>query len=232
MATETGTPAVRTDKGAYAGGDRLPVAPRQRRPALAALALLLILGGGLISAVLVVRSGQKEAIIALRQDIARGHVITDADLVSLPAALPEGYPAVPWEERNRVVGGTAGADLKKGTILNPRVVSKDGLPGPGQVGIPLSLKPDQFPEGLKAGDHVTVYFAQSGNATTSGSLPKSFKEPENGVLIDDAIVYSISRPRSDQTVTATLIVRKSFAKDVVQLARQSAIALLELPPGG
>lgn len=228
MATDTGTPAVRAG---FPGGDRLPVAPRQRRPALAALALVLILGGAAISAVLVVRSGQKEAIIALRQDVARGHVIEDGDLVSLPAALPDGYPAVPWDQRGRVIGGTAGADLKKGTILNPRVVAKNGLPGPGQVSVPLSLKPDQFPEGLKAGDHVSVYFAQSGNATTSGSLPDGFKAPASGVLIKDAIVYSVSRPRSDQTVTATLIVADDEVKDVLQLARQSAVALVQLPPG-
>jgi len=231
MATDTGTPAVRTDKGAY--GDRLPVAPRQRRPALAALALLLILGGGLISAVLVVRSGQKEAIIALRQDVPSGHVITDADLVSLPAALPDGYPAVPWEQRNRVIGGTAGADLKKGTILNPRVVSRAPLPSSGQVAVGLLLKPgDQFPEGLRAGQHVMVLFALSSQASTTTTLPKGFTEGSEAVVVGDAVIFSVSRPRSDQTVTVKLIVKKTDAKNVVQLARQSAVALVELPTGG
>lgn len=232
MATDTGAPDVRSDKGMY-GGDRLPVAPRQRRPGLAALAVLLILGGGLISAVLVVRSGQKQAIIALRQDVARGHVITDADLVSLPAALPNGYPAVPWEQRNRVIGGTAGADLKKGTVLNPRVVTKDPLPGPQQRGVGLVLKPgDQFPEGLRAGQHVAVMFALSGQATTTTTLPKGFTEPSNGVVVDDAVIYSISRPRSDQTVVVKIIIGQDKVKSVVQLNRQSAIALVELPAAG
>lgn len=235
MATETGTPAVRSG---YGSGDRLPVAPRQRRPALAALALLLILGGGLISAVLVVRSGQKEAIIALRQDVAAGHVITDADLISVPAALPDGYPAVPWDQRSRVIGRTASADLKKGTILNPRVAVQDPLPNPKQIGIPLLLKPDQITERMKPGSHVTVLFAPT-HADQGVIIPKGFTEKPGAVLYEDAIILTVSKLGTDGSMWIELVVPTDVSAGgadmvrlVTQLGRQQAVALLELPLGG
>jgi len=231
MATETGTSVGRAGQGPWAGGDRLPVAPRQRRPALAALAVLLILGGGLISAVLVLRSGQKEAVIVLKTDVAAGHVLERGDLVSAQVATG-GVPSVPWSQLPEVVGSTAGADLRRGTLLNPRVVSKKRLPGPGQLSVGLALKPDQLPaEGLQAGDHVRVLYAPAGNAAPN-SAASSFTPPPDGVLVKNAVVFNRSQQRSDGTVTLTLVVSESQALRLAQLGRLQAIALSTLPKGG
>src|SRR5688500_13092246 len=64
----------RTGLGA-SGGQRLPAAPRERKPALAALAVLLILGGALTSAYLVMASGQRVAAIRIAQPVAAGQRI-------------------------------------------------------------------------------------------------------------------------------------------------------------
>ena len=57
------------------GGQRLPVSPRERRPALAALAVLLILGGALTSAYLVMASGERVSAIRIAQPVAAGQQI-------------------------------------------------------------------------------------------------------------------------------------------------------------
>lgn len=229
MATDTGAPVVRRDKGVHAGGDRLPVAPRQRRPGLAALALLLILGGGLVSAVLVVRSGDKQAVIIMRHDVAEGHVITLDDLVSAQVSTG-GVPYVPWGQRLQVVGSTAGADLRRGTMLNPRAVSKNGLPGPGQGAVPFALKHDQVTDGLQAGDHVRVYYAAP--PSDKGVTPKAPSLPQDGVVVKDAVVYGGVHERSDGTISVTLIVNQSEAWLIAQLGRLNAISLVKLPEGG
>ncbi len=232
MATDTGSPAVRSGQGAWAGGDRLPVAPRQRRPALAALALLLILGGGLISAVLVLRSGEKEAVIVLNRTVAAGQVIERGDLAQGQiAGLPEGTK-VPWGDASRVVGLTALSELRRGSVLHRESVDKVLNPGAGQVAVGLALKPDQLPAGgLRVGDHVKVYYApsSSGGAVVNG--PK-FIPPADGILVRDAFVLERGPSRQDGTVTITVVVKDSESLVLYQQARLQAIALGALPKKG
>src|ERR1700754_3206423 len=61
-------------------GQRLPVPPRERKPALAALAVLLILGGALTSAYLVMPGAQGVSAIGIAQPVAAGQPIPDSAL--------------------------------------------------------------------------------------------------------------------------------------------------------
>src|SRR5687768_16946461 len=61
-----------------ATGSRLPVPKRDRRPALAALAVLLILAGALGSALIAYRSGDRVDVLVASDDILPGQKI-DAD---------------------------------------------------------------------------------------------------------------------------------------------------------
>ena len=85
---------------------RLPVAPRDKRPALAALALLLILLGALGSALLVFRSGDRESVLAASHDIAFGQVMTRSDFSTVRAAA-EGAALVPARLVSSYVGTRA-----------------------------------------------------------------------------------------------------------------------------
>ncbi len=61
-------------------GQRLPSPPRQRRPALAALAVLLIVGGAAIAGLLALRADSRVPVLVARHDIAVGARITRDDL--------------------------------------------------------------------------------------------------------------------------------------------------------
>ena len=52
-------------------GRRLPSAPRERKPALAALAVVLVVGGALVAALLVIDAGHKTGAIEIRSRSAR-----------------------------------------------------------------------------------------------------------------------------------------------------------------
>ncbi len=67
-------PAIWPEPTAPAGR-RLPGAPRERKPALAALAMLLILGGALGAGLLVIQGSKRVAAIEISQQIGAGQRI-------------------------------------------------------------------------------------------------------------------------------------------------------------
>src|SRR5262245_60879416 len=82
-------------------GERLPARPRERKPALAALAVLLILGGALASMSLVLRSSETVAAIGVAQPVPRGQRIPLQALREVQVART-GVAYVPWSQRTAV----------------------------------------------------------------------------------------------------------------------------------
>ena len=64
--------SVATAQPATTARGRLPVPSRDRRPALAALAILLVLAGALGSALVAYRSGSRVDVLVARHDIGPG----------------------------------------------------------------------------------------------------------------------------------------------------------------
>ena len=62
-------------------GGHLPSAPRERRPLLAALAVLLIVGGALLAGLLAMRLDQRAQMLAAKDTIKAGQVIDKEDQV-------------------------------------------------------------------------------------------------------------------------------------------------------
>ena len=106
---------------------RLPVAPRDRRPALAALALLLILLGALGSALLVFRSGDRESVLAASHDIAFGQVVSRSDFTTVRAAA-EGAALVPARLHKELAAHRAAGELCR--------LNLDGRPWAGRLVFP------------------------------------------------------------------------------------------------
>lgn len=59
------------------GGERLPSPPRERKPALAALAVLLILVGALGATLMVMRAGDKVSVVEVVAPVAAGNKIPE-----------------------------------------------------------------------------------------------------------------------------------------------------------
>ena len=86
VADTSGRPSLGT-----AAGQRLPVPRRERKPAMAALAVLLIVGGALVSAYLVMASSQRVPVISVAQPVAAGQQIP-AVRAAGGAGLVDGRP--------------------------------------------------------------------------------------------------------------------------------------------
>jgi hypothetical protein len=221
----------RTGLGGATGQQRLPVPPRERKPALAALAVLLILCGALASAYLVTASGQRVSAIQVDQPVAAGQQIP-------PGALQEvqigntGIGYISWSERSKVVEAYAAVPLVPGSLLTNGMLSTSNSATEGRVIVGLSLKNGQLPaSGLRTGDHVSLY---SVGGSTSSIKPGT-------VLSDDAIVsyaggnggqgnQSSSSSSSDGS-SVSVAIPPDQAPLVTQAASAGAVAVALLPAG-
>jgi hypothetical protein len=200
--------------GATAGGDRLPVPTRQRRPMLALLALVLILGGAALAASLVLSSGKKQEYLLVNHDIALGQTLTQDDFRQQAIAATDSavFAPVPVSDfYTRVQGKKALIGLKKGSLLAEGTFGDAVTPAKGLVQISLSVPEGQYPRTLAAGDVVKVLYtprgsqqgAGSGSAGSgdgvSGSGPLDPKNvPHAPTLITSAYVTSIEPSAAGQ----------------------------------
>jgi hypothetical protein len=140
-------------------GERLPVAPRERRPALAALAALLILVGALGATVLVMRAGDRVSAVKITANVTSGTRIPASAMTEVQVAKNSGVSYVPWAQHDLVHSRYyAATDLVGGTLLvGQMLTTQPGAVGSGKAVVGLSLSAGQYPDGLKVGDVVNVY---------------------------------------------------------------------------
>jgi len=106
--TIPGAPATGT---AFGGGravaaNRLPTAPRERKPALAALAVLLILAGALATMILVTKSGQRVSVVRVgNTTIAAGSKLDASQFVETSVAKDNSINYVPWSQVGSLLQG-------------------------------------------------------------------------------------------------------------------------------
>ena len=167
---------------------RLPTAPRERKPVLAALAVLLILGGALGAGYLVTKSSKQVQAIEITRQIGAGQRIPLSAMqqVPVPAGTQVGYVA--WVYASQVTRYYAAVTIPPGTLLNKSMVATTNRSTAGRDIIGLALKDGQLPRGLQAGDHVDIFFVQ--NSTQVNGCPGT----PGSLLTGNAIVLGITAP--------------------------------------
>ncbi|RAY12168.1 hypothetical protein DPM19_25940 [Actinomadura craniellae] len=226
--TAPGNPAAlgRTGLGSGAG-QRLPVPPRERKPALAALAVLLIIGGALASAYLVMASGQRVSAVRIAQPVAAGQQIPASALEEVQIG-DTGIAYIRWSERHKVTQAYAAVPLVRGALLTNGMVSGTNDAIRGRLIVGLALKPGQMPaNGLRPGLRVSLYAV--GTAASGGPRP-------GAVLAEEAIVYDVGGDGREGTVrgeqvTVSVAVPPAQAPLVTQAASAGAIAVAVIPTG-
>lgn len=223
VADTSGRPSLGT-----AAGQRLPVPRRERKPAMAALAVLLIVGGALVSAYLVMASSRRVPVISVGQPVAAGQQIPASALQEVQVSATGGLDYIPWGDRGKVTQTFATVTLVKGALLTNGMISTDTSVAKGTVVVGLALKPGQLPAGgLQPGDRVALY-AVASQGGQSGAQSGS-------VLAPAATVYDVVQPgandvQSDQ-ITVSVTVPVGQAPAVTQASSAGAVAVALLPAG-
>jgi hypothetical protein len=169
-------------------GRRVPSAPRERKPVLAALAALLILGGALGAGFLVLQSGKRVAAIEISQQIGVGQQIPLSAMQEVQIASGTGLSYVPWNQASQVANFYAANAIPPGTLLTNAMVSSASNVTSGKAVLGLALKDGQIPAGLQVGDHIAIF--QVSNA------PESCPGTAGSTLAANALVLDIARPTS------------------------------------
>ncbi|GAA0409502.1 hypothetical protein GCM10009530_72420 [Microbispora corallina] len=203
---------------------RLPVSPRERKPALAALAVLLIVGGALLTVTLVLRSGDRVSAIEIKERVGAGQLIPLSALKEVQIAQ-DGPGFVYWSAAQEMTRYYAAVDLVPGTLLNQNMISSSSAElVPGRAVVGLSLKSGQVPPGLEAGQRVQVIYVPGENG-----------EGQPKVLAHSALVNSVSG--ADPTtgggnVSVSVVVSDTASPIIAAWASSGRIALAYLPGAG
>ncbi|WP_029287084.1 SAF domain-containing protein [Cellulomonas sp. HZM] len=199
--------------GSAPAGDRLPRAPRERRPLLAVLAVLLIVGGAAVAGLVALRQDSRVPVLALAHDVAAGAQITAGDLTTTQVAS-EGTRLVLASQQGQVVGSYARVQLSSGQLLDTTMLTTSGLLTPGKVAVGASLGAGRMPaSGLQAGDVVQLVKVADGTGT---------------VLVPQARVSSVGGSDSGSTssgTVVTLIVDAAQAPTVAAVAADGSLAV-------
>jgi hypothetical protein len=156
--------ANRASGGDRKPGGRLPTASKRRRPAIAALAALLIVGGALIAGLLAVRMDERVAVIQVKQNVSVGTLIT-ADLLVQTRVSGDGLNTIPADQAGKIVGQRyAAVNLVKGQLLEPGLYTRDAPIGKDKAAVGIVLVDGRAPAtGLAADDQVELIRIGQGN---------------------------------------------------------------------
>ena len=199
---------------------RLP-STRERRPALAALAVILILGGALASAWLAMQAGHRSEFVQVKSEVGQGEEIKDEDLTTVE--LPEDFEGgVSESDRDDLVGQYATTPWTPGMVITESMVTeKDALDDKFlQFSVPVdgALAPK-----LTAGTNIVVFTGPkdsvggtvasdattgdsdfgSGEASVVVSVPTTCGSQVAQALDEDAVHVSIAGSKSASTDNAT-----------------------------
>ncbi|WP_406443193.1 hypothetical protein OHB14_30010 [Streptomyces sp. NBC_01613] len=216
-------------------GDRLPTPPRERKPALAALAVLLILVGALGATMLVLQAGDRIEVVKVTADIPAGGSVSDSNVTSVMVAKDSGIHYVEWSQLSALKKLKAVNAIPAGVVPVGEMFGDEAGVAAGKATVGLSLKAGQYPTGLKAGDTVAAYRVgdDTGSGSNSGSSGSSSTGSggSNTLIAEQARVTFVQETQSDSLVSSTnlpvtLTVDSDKAAALAQAASNSQVALV------
>ena len=218
--TTTSAPRTNTAQGR----GRLPAPVRDRRPALAALALLLVLGGALTSALVAYRSGDRVDVLVARVPIEVGQVVQQSDF-GVARVAADGASGIEADAAANFYGTSATTRIPAGTLLNRSMfLAGSGVVPDGATVVGVVLSTGQRPAvELVAGDVVRVYLVPRDAAAGVAS----------GTVLADAVLVAeapLAAAGGGDTARLSLLVPEQDAVDVVTAAATGSIAVTRLAP--
>jgi hypothetical protein len=210
------------------------VAPRERKPALAALAVLLILVGALGATVMVTRAGDKISVVAITETVAAGDEIPPSAIseVMMSDISDSDVTLIRWSQRNDLLDNyEATTNIMKGSVLSDSMVTlKSAALPPGKSIVGLSLKDGQFPDNLDTGDTVAAYRVGTDAASTeSGSTGSSGESTLISGHLTVRTAKAATNLSSSGDISVTVLVDSDEAGALAVAASANEVALVLVP---
>ncbi|GAB3172115.1 hypothetical protein [Streptomyces incanus] len=219
-------------------GDRLPTPPRERKPALAALAVLLILVGALGATMLVLQVGDRIEVVKVTEEIPAGQAVTNSNVTSVLVVEDPEIHYIEWTQLAALKKLKAVSNIPKNVVAVGEMFGEGAKVPEGKAVVGLSLKEGQYPAGIKGGDTVAAYRV-GGRGSSSGSDADedggSTAGTSSSVIVEQARVESVPEQEGDGSIVSsanlpvTLVVDSDRAAALTQAASNSEVALVLVP---
>ena len=222
----------------------MPSAPRERKPALAALAVLLVALGAVAAGYLVINAGHRVGAVEITQQVGQGQRIPASAIKEVEIASNSGINYVAWQYANRVAGIYAAVQIPAGTLLTSAMTSATNNLAAGKVQVGLSLKPGQAPANLLIGQSVEAFGVGTGSgcgAAAAGGGGAGGAGGGNGgngsgsgVPITTGVIASVvgSTASNGSTAAVTLAVPDADAGLLACYASAGDVAIALTPGSG
>ena len=218
----------------------MPSTPRERKPALAALAVLLVALGAVAAGYLVINAGHRVGAVEITQQVGQGQRIPASAIKEVEIASNSGINYVAWQYANRVAGVYAAVQIPAGTLLTSAMTTAANNLAAGKVQVGLSLKPGQAPGNLLIGQTVEAFGvgtgsgcgATAGGGGTGGTGGGNGTGP--GVPITTGVIASVfgSTAANGSTAAVTLAVPDADAGVLACYASAGDVAIALTPGSG
>jgi len=217
-------------------GERLPTPPRERKPALAALAVLLILVGALGATMLVLRAGDRVEVVQVTKTIQAGESVNSGNTTSVMVADDASIHYVKWSQLGALEKLKAKSTIYAGTVVIGDMFAGGNTLPAGKASVGLALKEGQYPADIKAGDIVSAYRVGSDTTTsdkTGSSGSSGSSSSGNSLIVANARVNTKS-DSSDATVSTgnlsiTLLVDQSDVPALTAAAAAGEVSVVLVP---
>ena len=204
-------------------GRRMPSAPRERKPALFALAILLVALGAGAAGLLVIRAGTKVQAIEIVQRVNQNAQIPVTAMQEVGISAGSGVSYVPWSQAGQVAKYFAATTIPAGTLLTQNMVASSNNVTAGEDIVGLSLKAGQVPGNLQPGEKVEAFAVGAACGVTAGT-----------VLSQQAQVTDVtgSATATGSTASVTIAVQPADAGALTCSAANGNVGLALLPGNG
>lgn len=206
---------------------RAPSTPRDRKPALAALGLLLVLVGALASVYLQQQAKNRVGVVEIVKLVPQGKSISADDISEVLVAADSTISYVTWDQAQSgaLKGYTARTDLVAGTLLIGQMLTTQLPLAPGQEVVGLSLKDGQYPVGIQVGDTVSAYYVSNKNDDKTGQqyLTDGFTTQP---IVANVRVYDVGQAGTSGDIDISLVLDQQYANDVTQAASGTNLVLV------
>ena len=217
----------------------MPSAPRERKPALAALAVLLVALGAVAAGYLVINAGHRVGAVEITQEVGQGQRIPASAIKEVQITSNTGLNYVAWQYANRVAGVYAAVQIPAGTLLTSAMTTATNNLAAGKVQVGLSLKPGQAPGNLLIGQTVEAFGVGTGSgcgATSGGGTGGTGggNGTGPGVPITTGVIASVfgSTAANGSTAAVTLAVPDADAGVLACYASAGDVAIALTPGSG
>ena len=168
-------------------------------------------------------SNDRVAVIAARNAIERGDVVTVDDLRVVQVESDDQLNLLGRDESGLVVGRVALTDLAPGTLVTPEQFAASGLIEAGEGIVGLALDPGEYPSlSIRPGDLVSVVQVPRTSDPGAG---------EQLVLVEEALVVDVGPIGVQNQLFISLSTSRDEASEVAAAAAQDRVRLIQVGAG-